>query len=364
MSMALATTAKTAAPRTQLSVIDCDIHPTPRTDQTLRAYMPARWQRYLDDFAGRGYSGLYYPLANLNAARTDAWPPSGGPPASDLGFLRQQLLDLWQMDYGILLPLLGVGRQVNLEFSAALASAINDWQIAEWLEPEPRLRGSLVVAFEDGPLAVAEIERLGHHPGFVQVQVESRTAEPLGRRKYWPLYEAAARHDLPIGIHFGAHGAWPISGVGHPSFYIEYHAGQLTTFQEQVISLVCEGVFERFPALKVVLIEGGFGWLPPLMWRLDRAWGKLKAEAPHLQRLPSEVMRQHLWFTTQPVEEPHDPNDFAQLIDDLGMDDHMMFSTDYPHWDFDAPDHAIPTTVPAELRAKIMAGNARALYRL
>jgi predicted TIM-barrel fold metal-dependent hydrolase len=99
------------------------------------------------------------------------------------------------------------------------------------------------------------------------------------------------------------------------------------------------------------------------MWRLDRAYGLLKEEVPHLRRLPSEYIREHFWLTTQPVEEPHDPADFALLLDDLGMDDHVMFSTDYPHWDFDAPDAAIPTSLAPERRRKIMSENARALYR-
>jgi predicted TIM-barrel fold metal-dependent hydrolase len=268
------------------------------------------------------------------------------------------------MEHGICLPLLGAGRQLNLEYGAARCSAINDWQLAEWIEPEPRLRASIVAPYEDGDLAAAEIDRLGDHPSFVQVLIESRTLEPLGRRKYWRMYEAAVRHDLPVGIHFGALGGWPITGVGHPSFYIEYHAGQLTSFQDQVISLVCEGVFERFPTLKIVLIEGGWGWLPPLMWRLDRAWRKLKDEVPHLRRAPSEYIREHVWFTTQPMEEPARRGEFAQLIADLAMDDRMMFATDYPHWDFDSPEAALPADVPTDLRRKIMADNARALYHL
>jgi predicted TIM-barrel fold metal-dependent hydrolase len=278
--------------------------------------------------------------------------------------MREQLLDRWNIELGVLLPLLSAGKQMNLEWGAELSRAANDWQIAEWLEKEPRLRASIAVPYEAPDLAVREIERIGEHPGFVQVEFESRTLQPLGQRKYWPIYRAAAERGLPIGMHFGAQGGWPITGVGHPSFYIEYHAGQLTSFQDQVISLVVEGVFERVPGLKFVLIEGGFGWLPPLMWRLDRAWRKLKAEVPFLKRPPSEYIREHFWVTTQPVEEPEDPNDFRQLLDDLGMDDRVMFSTDYPHWDFDAPDAAIPTTLPLELRRKIMSENARALYRL
>jgi predicted TIM-barrel fold metal-dependent hydrolase len=134
--------------------------------------------------------------------------------------MREQLLDRWNIEFGVLLPLLSAGKQMNLEWGAELSRAANDWQIAEWLEKEPRLRASLAVPYEAPDLAVREIERLGEHPGFVQVEFESRTLQPLGQRKYWPIYRAAAERGLPIGMHFGAQGGWPITGVGHPSFYI------------------------------------------------------------------------------------------------------------------------------------------------
>lgn len=363
--MTLTAKRSTGSKDTTLSVIDCDIHNGFASEEALIPYLPEKWREYHREYGSRGHAGAYYPLANQNAARTDSWPPSGLPPGSDLGFLREQLLDFWNLEYGIMLPLLASGRQLNLGYGAARSSAINDWQIAEWAEVEPRLLGSIIVPYEDGPLAAAEIDRLGDNPTFVQVLIESRTLQPLGQRKYWPMYEAACRHDLPVAMHFGALGGWPIgSGIGAPSFYIEYHTGQLTSFQDQVISLVTEGVFERFPTLKFVLVEGGFGWLPPLMWRLDRAWGKLKSEVPDLKHRPSEYIREHFYFTTQPVEEPPRPVDFRQLLDDLGMDDKILFSTDYPHWDFDAPDSAIPSWLPEPTRRAILAENARKLYGL
>jgi predicted TIM-barrel fold metal-dependent hydrolase len=352
--------------QTKLPVIDCDIHPNLKSPDALDPYLSERWRRHRQTIGGRGFSGSYYPRANMNAARTDAWPPNGLPPSSDLDFMRYQLLDAWDVDFGILQPLLGAGGQRNLEYSAALASAINDWQIEQWLEPEPRLRSGLVVPYEDGELTAKEIERRGKHPGFVQLMLAIRTSEPLGRRKYWPMYEAAEAYDLPIGIHFGGQGGHPITGTGWPSMYLDDHAGMSTAFQAQVISYICEGVFERFPRLKVVLVEGGFAWVPPLAWRLDAAWKKLKEEVPHLTRKPSEYFQEHFWITTQPMEEPHKPHQFLEMLDQAPwLEDKLMFSTDYPHWDFDAPDEALPKIkLPEGFDRKLMAENARALYKL
>jgi predicted TIM-barrel fold metal-dependent hydrolase len=348
------------------AVIDCDIHPNLAHPGALDPYLSERWREFRKGVGGRGFGGSYYPRANPNAARHDAWPPNGKPPGSDLEFMRQQLLDGYDMDFGVLQPLLGAGGQRNLEWAAALSSAINEWQIETWLDPEPRLRSGLVVPYEDAELTVAEIGRRGKHPGFVQLMLAIRTSEPLGRRKYWPMYEAAEAHGLPIGIHFGGQGGYPITGAGWPSYYVEDHAGMSTAFQAQVISYIAEGVFERFPNLKIDLIEGGFAWLPVLGWRLDAAWKKLKAEVPHLKRAPSEYLAEHFWVTTQPMEEPPRAEQFLEMLD-MGpwLADRLMFATDYPHWDFDDPHEALPKIkLPDGFEAKVMAENARALYRL
>jgi predicted TIM-barrel fold metal-dependent hydrolase len=365
------------AERSSGAVIDCDIHNAPTSEAALHAYLPASWRErraatarldavwesQRETLGDRSYLGSEYPRATPRAARTDSWPPNGGPPASDLPFLREQLLDRYGVEYGVLTPMLGAGEQLDHESGAALATAINEWQIAEWLDPEPRLRASINVAYEDAELAAAEIHRVAGDGRFAQVLLLIRTAEPLGRRKYWRLYEAALEHDLPVGIHFGGWGRGPITSAGYGSFYIEDTVGMATAFQEQVTSMVCEGIFQRFPELKIVLIEGGIAWLAPLMWRLDRAWKQLRAEIPHVDRLPSEIIREHFWVTTQPIEEPPRRQDWPALLEQLGMNDRIMFATDYPHWDFDAPDRALPSFVDADVRRAIMSENARALYR-
>lgn len=362
---------------TRPPVIDCDIHNSPVSDVHLHEYLSAKWRArrgtgtYLDAafeqtrevLGDRAYIGGEYPRPTPRAARLDSWPPNGKPPASDLLFLQEQLLDEWNMEYGVLTPLLGQGEQLDLEMGAAMATAANRWQIADWLEHEPRLRASVIIPHEDGDLAADEIRRFGDDPRFVQVLMLIRTAEPLGRRKYWKIYEAAVEHGLPVGVHFGGWGRGPITGTGFPSYYLEDTVGMATAFQDQLASLVFEGVFDRLPELKIVMIEGGFGWLPGLLWRMDRAWRLHRRDLPQVKRPPSEIVREQVWITTQPMDEPPTRADFDELLLQMGMNERLMFATDYPHWDFDSPGLALPPRLDPDLRQAIMADNAMGLYR-
>ena len=159
--------------------------------------------------------------------------------------------------------------------SAALATAINDWQIAKWTSKDSRLKGSVVVANEDGPAAAAEIRKRAGDKNFVQVLLLSRNVEPLGQRRYWPIYEAAEEVGLPIGVHAFGFGGNPITASGWPSYYIEEMVGHSQCQQTALASIVLEGVFERHPKLKMVMIEAGFGWAPSLSWRLDKSWQRM-----------------------------------------------------------------------------------------
>jgi uncharacterized protein len=187
----------------------------------------------------------------------------------------------------------------------------------------------------------------------------SRTAEPLGQKRYWPIYEAAVEAGLPVGIHVFGYSGWARSG-GWASYYIEEMTEHAASAQAVVASLVFEGVFERFPALKVVLIEAGFGWLAALGWRLDKVWARMRDEVPHVPRPPSAYLREQLWVTTQPMEEPEIRAHLLDVIEWIGPD-RIMFATDYPHWDFDDPGHALALPDKA-LKRRIMFENALAVY--
>jgi len=352
----------------QTGVVDCDIHPAFSTPTELLNYLPERWKNHVRDYAtrtGNPFLGaMTYPrISPGNGMRRDAWPPSGGPPASDLDFLRQQLLEECNIEIGILQPLAAGSVALNQELGAALCTAINDWQIDKWAGPEPRLRASICVPQEDVKEALAEIDRRVSDRRFVQIAMPPRTLEPAGRRRYWPIYEAAQHHDLPIGLHTSAFGWRPNTPSGWSSFYIEEHFAASNSLQTVMSSMIMEGVFEEFPRLKIVLVEGGFSWVPSLGWRMDREWKRMRGEVPHVKRLPSEYMRENFWYTTQPIEEPENNRHLYDILRWIGID-RLMFSTDYPHWDFDDPRYVFKVPLSPAEKAAVFRENAVSLFKL
>src|SRR3954471_19546110 len=338
--------------RVRPALIDCDFHNELDSIKDLYPYLSQRWREHIETFGLHGPSGGNFP--RFMDHREDARPPSGRRSGSEVAFSRSDFLDPYNVAHAMLIPLTSAPRMSNLDLGAALATAVNDWQVAEWLDPEPRLRASIAVAPEDPIAAAAEVEGRGGDKGLGQVFMRAGPQEPLGRRKYWPIYEAAAKHGLHIMSHaFGSYGN-PITGAGWPSFYLEDHVGPAQAAQANVVSLVTEGVFDHFPTLKFVSVENGFGWIPSLMWRMDSAYKLLKSEVPHLKRLPSEYIQDHVFMTTQPVEEPGKPAHFLQMIEQFGdMVNNLIFASDYPHWDSDDPDFALPNSLPDDTKAMI-----------
>ncbi|MCI2415993.1 amidohydrolase [Saccharopolyspora sp. K220] len=350
-----------AGARAAYTIVDADIHPHALARDILPR-LDARHQRRFEMFGSRvpGPPEIYPRVRNAGF-RLDAWP-EGGAPGSDLRTMQDQLLDEFDIDHGVLIPLQGHSWGVEEpEYAAALCRALNDWIAEEWLDREPRLRSSIAVSIESPEFAAEEIHRRAGDPRFVQVLLSTGGESLFGRRRYWPIYAAAAEAGLPIAAHTG--GLEQHRGAGWPSFYLEEHVWNGNTMAALVMSMLTEGVFTEFPSLQVVCVEGGIAWMGPLMWALDEAWGQLREDVPHLRRPPSEYIREHIWFTTQPIEEPEDLGQLETALRHIGMSDRIMFASDYPHWDFDSPRLA-PRLLPAPVREQVMGANACRLYGL
>lgn len=347
----------------RMRVIDCDVHNVVPSMESLHPHLPQHWVEFLtySQYGGPRYSA--YLTSGPAGPRPDSILSNGHPPGSDVSVTRQ-VMDRWGIDLAILNCAYFVETVRMPDLAATLARAVNDWQIQAWLELEPRLRGSVVVPSHYPDLAAQEIDRVGGHPGFVQVFLPVRSDAPYGNRRFWPMHEAAVRQGLLLAIHFGGAPGFPPNPAGWPSYYLEESVTMANAFQAQAISLVIEGVFDRFPSLKVVLLEGGFAWLPSMMWRLDKDWKGVQRQVPWVRRPPSDYIRQHFRLSIQPYDGPGTTDELLALVDQMGSEDLLLFSTDYPHWQFDDYQEALPVPLPEGLARKIRVENARSFYGL
>ena len=285
----------------------------------------------------------------------------GSASVSDYDVMRRQLLEPYNETYTVLTGYF-YPTMLKLQYglSSALASAYNDYVIEHWLSKDPRFIGSIQINARDPAAAAREIDRLGGHPQIRQVMLPVVDDIAYGHPMYQPIFAAAERHGLVIALHHTILAEGPF-GIG--LHYIERHTLLPTSMMAEVISLILNGVFDNYPSLRFIILEGGFSWLPHLMWRMDREYRQGRVEVPWVKKLPSEHMRGRLRFSTQPTEDIS-RDQWLKLIDLMGSDEYLVFSTDYPHFDFDEPRAAIPNSLPDDLRKKIFWKNGADLYGL
>jgi predicted TIM-barrel fold metal-dependent hydrolase len=347
-----------------LKIIDFDVHELPVSPKVLKPYIAPEWAVYVDDPNVIPNTGFTVPIGGT---RKDALRADGTLGSMDVEQIIWQHVDAHNITYAILTGILAYKLPAMPQRLAAagIAAAYNDWLIDNHLARDPRFKGSITVAPQIPSEAAREIDRVGSHPNMVQVALPVASPDlPWGSEFFHPIWEAAIRNDLRVAFHImqPGHRTGTPSSVGWPSTYMENRSGYPTMFQLQLISLVCNGVFAKYPELKVVFLEGGFAWVPSVMWRLDQSWKSLRLEVPWLTRRPSEYIREHVRFSTQPFEEPDEPRQLVNLIDMMGSDRMLVFASDYPHWDFDDPRTALPAVLGEDLIRKILWENGREFY--
>jgi predicted TIM-barrel fold metal-dependent hydrolase len=300
-----------------MDLIDCDVHCAPESYDALFPYLSEYWRQYITE-AGIRLNGLAH-----------AYPRGVVAPApASYDALPDDVLDGRTV---ILNCLTGFETHRNAYYSAAVASAINDWVREEFLARDPHLRASLVVSGVSTDDAVSEIERVGEDPRFVQVLLPVRSDLPWGHKANHPMFAAAREHGLQVGLHAWGRAGKAATPSGFTTTYLEDYVGNQPIAQAQVLSFVSEGVFERFPDLRVAVIECGFTWLAPLLWRFDKDWKGVWREVPWVKRRPSEYVHEHFRFTTAPAHLPPDPVAVDQLLEMMGGPGMLAYASDYPH---------------------------------
>lgn len=351
----------------------CAFHEWPSL-LALRPYLGEGWRELIlrpHDPLGPAMvqSAWTYQRHPLGAKATSAFPPDG-PPGSDLALLRRQVLDeggrgrvVLGYDEGILSTVFP-----NFYIAREIARAANDWTVAEWLERDERMYGTVLVSTVLPDDAAAEIRRAGAHERMVAVALGCNgLGRGFGHPVYRPIHEAAVEMGLPLVLQVGSDAASdqiapPVAG-GLPATHGEYRAHAVHSHMSHIASLVTHGVFERYPTLKLLLVGGGAAWIPGYLWRLDYWYKSTERELPWLSKLPSEYFLESVRVSTYQLESASDPSRVKAALEALpGLDRVLTYASCYPNADAEGPD-AIAARVPEAWHEAVFADNALSLFR-
>jgi predicted TIM-barrel fold metal-dependent hydrolase len=356
-------------PKERIAVrcVDSDVHPMPKRGQLID-YIPEPWRSkyFLNHPVG---DQIYYDApdyAHSYAMRLDSFPPDGEFACSDPDMALRQLIMEAGSDIAILEPTHGESRLA--EATSAYCTATNAWLADNWLDSHnnwhERWRGSICVAIEDQPGAVREIEKWAEHPFMSQILIKAEPRPSWGDPIYDQVWSTATKYDIPVSCHLsrGVYETLPIPPVGLPSYNHDFMVTYSLLAANQVMSLIFDGTFDRHPTLRVVFIEHAFTWILPLMWRMDAIYAKRKSSMD-IRRKPSEYVKDHIRFSTQPLDYPEDKTELSRAFELMECDKILLYSSDYPHWTFDDPRWLVKH-LPEHAREAIMFRNGIETYKL
>jgi predicted TIM-barrel fold metal-dependent hydrolase len=309
---------------------------------------------------GVGYQDLggrvtRYPLRRIE--KTD------GSEHRDIALTRRWM-DAIGTDIAVIFPtpMLQLGLHPQVEVEVALARAYNRWLTERVLAHEPRIRSMLYLPFNDPEASFRMVKELGEKPGVVGFMVTAARYRPIHHNSYMKTYALLEEMGLPVAFHAAYN--WNDQAMAMMNKFISVHAlGFVFYNMVHLTNWIMNGLSERFPKLKVIWIESGLAWLPFMMQRLDNEYMMRSSEAPALKKRPSEYM-QDMFFTSQPMEQ----TDMAALENTFRMikaETQLLYSSDYPHWDFDLPSTIYDLPFLSEsAKRNILGGNAIRAFNL
>jgi uncharacterized protein len=259
-------------------------------------------------------------------------------------------------------PMLELGLHPEPDIATALIFAYNRWFTETILPREKRIKSLICLPFHDPEASLKTIEEFGEMPGVVGFMVTSQRHTGVHRNMYMRVYRAIEERGMPIAFHAGP--SWGDTMTTTMNRFLSVHSMSFVTCNmTHMTNWIVNGMPERFPKLKLIWVESGLAWVPFMMQRLDHEYLMRQSDAPLLKRLPSEYM-QEMYFTSQPLE----ATNMALLestMKAVKAETQVMFSSDWPHWDFDVPSKivALPFLNEAAKR-NILGETARKLFRL
>lgn len=278
--------------------------------------------------------------------------------------LTKRWMDAMGVDVAVMFPspMLQLGLHPQVEVEVALGRAYNRWLTERVLAHEPRIRSMLYLPFNDPDAAYRMVKELGQAKGVAGFMVTSARHRPVQHNSYMKTYALLEEMGMPLAFHAGYN--WNDQAMGMMNKFISVHALGFVFFNMvHLTNWLMNGLPERFPKLKVIWIESGLAWLPFMMQRLDNEYMMRSSEAPALKKLPSDYMRD-MFYSSQPMEIT-DQAALEQTFRMIKAETQLLYSSDYPHWDFDLPStiYDLPF-LDEKAKRNILGGNAMRVFNL
>jgi len=279
--------------------------------------------------------------------------------------LTRRAMDSLGIDYMVVFPtpMLFLGLHPQPEMETWLSRAYIRWTIDKLLSADNRIKTLIYLPFNTPEECVRTIKDFGDAPGVIGFCVTSVRQKAVHHNDYMRAYAMIEELGKPIAFHAGYH--WQEQSLSQVNRFLGMHAlGFVWCNMIHLTNWVLNGIPERFPKLKSLWVESGLAWVPFMMQRLDDQYLMRPSEAPQLKRLPSEYMRESCWYTTQPMEQSN-MKALELTMEMINAETQLLFSSDWPHFDFDLPSEIIDLPFLSEqAKRNILGLNAARLFNL
>jgi predicted TIM-barrel fold metal-dependent hydrolase len=279
--------------------------------------------------------------------------------------LGHRWMDAMSVDYSCLFPtgMLSIGSHPQKEMEFELCWAYNRWLTEKVLpESDGRFFSMLCLPISDAEGSLRIVEEFGHRKGVTGFMITTVRNLPVHDNSLMKTYRAIEERGLALAFHSGVN--WGENVFKGCNRFISVHALGFSFYNIlHCTNWVINGMGERFPKLPVIWVEAGLAWVPFLMQRLDHEYMLRTSECPLLKKKPSDYMRD-MYYSTQPME-VQDMEALECTFRMINAETQLMYSSDYPHWDFDLPTVIWDLPFASEkAKHNILGGTAARLMKL
>lgn len=357
--------------------VDADFHLTEQVSDFM-PYLEEPWDKMLtgdDPFDENAEFYDPFPDAgmvspHIATGRSQVFHPDAVRTVQDI----EEGLELLGVDRALVTPgatVLKLGIVHNDDIAAAIAHAFNEFMLDRIRDESDDIHVPITIAPQNPSDAAAEIDDRADESRISCVLMPNGGVNPpLGHEWYDPIWEATERAGLPFVMHGGAGAnlmkSFPVQYDWFSTTLEDHTLGHPLQHIVNLVSMIVNGVPEKYPSIDFVFQEAGIGWVPYFAHRMDNEYHQKRQEASTLSKPPSAYALEDFYYTSQPLEGHEGAVDYVcQMSRLMNAPDTLMWSSDYPHHDFEHTDDIMRVFAREYNRRdleRIFGGNANEVF--